>query len=146
MNHTFTLKKGLEVQHKQLMEWKEKLNDECYAHLAAAVEKDNNMLKDTCTGYDVMRGSDLDMIVANWKPELPLPVFESGDVFKNTYLTLVIIRTHDNLYQLAGNCKLIGDLYSDKPRTYEEMQEHLRYLQAKKIGRLAVDLLTNYEN
>jgi hypothetical protein len=59
----FTVQEGLEIQRKQLLEWKLILNRKTYSALAAECKKRNQLnLK---TGSDVFRGTDMNNFVHN---------------------------------------------------------------------------------
>lgn len=64
----FTLIDGLNTQMKQLLSWKKKLNAECYDSLLGYAAKENERLSPNASGYDVVRGTDLDRHIGNWKP------------------------------------------------------------------------------
>jgi hypothetical protein len=65
----FTVEDGLAIQAKQLAEWKTKLIPECYQALEDACKQQNNHpLERPVDGYMIMRGTQLDAIVSNWKP------------------------------------------------------------------------------
>lgn len=69
---TFTVEDGIKVQREQLAQWKQRLNDTCYAYLCKELLKlmapHSNGGKVFTSGYDVPRGSDIDNIVLNYRP------------------------------------------------------------------------------
>lgn len=78
--HTLSLKAGLRIQTEQLLRWKLRLNPQCYAALRDYAEKQNELLlarpEAEISGYDVTRGTDLDMLVVNWQPGPTCPADE----------------------------------------------------------------------
>jgi len=65
MDPSFTVEKGLELQAKNLAEWKRKLKPAIYAEVKAQVERENKWLAPDATGYDVTRGQSISNIVHN---------------------------------------------------------------------------------
>lgn len=61
----FTLEDALQVQKENLVDWKTKLNTECYNALELRILASNKGITDP---FLIKRGSDLSMFVANWKP------------------------------------------------------------------------------
>lgn len=53
---------GITYQEQHLAQWKSVLKPEVYERLEAIATKDNDKAK---TGYDIVRGQDLDTIVHN---------------------------------------------------------------------------------
>lgn len=72
MTVKLSLERGLEIQKQHLIEWSTKLNNKCFADLIEWVDIKNNELKDGDSGLDVMRGTSLDIFVANWRPNAKL--------------------------------------------------------------------------
>ena len=70
MLRDFTIKEGLEVQRKDLVEWERVLKTEVYAKLCEWVTKQNSEMDQHpmrvhFTGYNVTRGVDIDNAVRN---------------------------------------------------------------------------------
>jgi len=65
MDPSFTVEKGLELQAKNLAEWKKKLKPRFYLLVKATVLADNDRLAPDATGYDVTRGNAISNIVHN---------------------------------------------------------------------------------
>jgi len=63
-NPAFTIEKGLEVQAANLAFWKKILKDSVYKKLVIEIEKAQKRIK-TTDGYDIVRGSTIDCIIAN---------------------------------------------------------------------------------
>ena len=59
----FTIELGLEIQAKQLAEWKSILLPEVYEALYEYATRKNHEAK---LGYDVRRGTDLDNYIGNY--------------------------------------------------------------------------------
>ena len=59
----FTIEQGLEVQAKQLAEWKSILINEVYEALYEYATRKNHEAK---TGWDIRRGTDLDNYIGNY--------------------------------------------------------------------------------
>jgi hypothetical protein len=62
MNENFTVAEGIKVQTQQLKQWESVLKPEISAKLNEIVTSKNHLAK---TGYDVFRGVDIDMVIAN---------------------------------------------------------------------------------
>ena len=65
MDPSFTVEKGLELQAKNLAEWKKKLRPAFFAEVKKQVERENKWLAPDATGYDVTRGNAISNIVHN---------------------------------------------------------------------------------
>lgn len=63
-NPAFTIEKGLEVQAANLAFWKKILKASAYKKLVIEIEKAQKRIKIT-DGYDIVRGSTIDCIIAN---------------------------------------------------------------------------------
>ena len=63
MEKQFTVEQGLEIQAKQLAEWKSILKDEVYEALHEYATRNNGEAK---TGYNICRGSNLDNYIGNY--------------------------------------------------------------------------------
>ena len=59
----FTISDGIRCQKEQLGNWKRKLIPEVYDALEKEALVDNHKAK---SGYDIFRGSDMDVFVANY--------------------------------------------------------------------------------
>ena len=59
----FTVEEGIKVQNKQLCQWKTVLLPEVYNNLCEYATRNNHLAK---SGYDVKRGTDLDIYIANY--------------------------------------------------------------------------------
>ena len=75
----FTLLDGLNIQMQQLLVWKGKLNQECFDSLMGYAARCNETLAPDATGFDVVRGGDLDRYVANWKPSVEESMLQIAD-------------------------------------------------------------------
>lgn len=64
----FTVQEALEVQSRQLETWKPRLSAACFAALEKRAAHENGKLRDTSTGHDVWRGSQMDDVIHNWRP------------------------------------------------------------------------------
>lgn len=58
----FTIEEGIQIQESQLKEWKSVLSATAYEKLEQLAKADN---KTATSGFDICRGTDLDMIVHN---------------------------------------------------------------------------------
>ena len=58
----FTIEQGLQVQTRQLNEWKSLLKSKVFEKLKKEVTKDNHLAKD---GFDIVRGNSIDNILFN---------------------------------------------------------------------------------
>ena len=58
----FTIEQGLQVQTRQLNEWKSLLKSKVFEKLKKEVIKDNHLAKD---GFDIVRGNSIDNILIN---------------------------------------------------------------------------------
>jgi hypothetical protein len=58
----FTIAEGLKMQENHLKEWKSVLSAEAYEKLEKLAKVDNSK---ATSGYDITRGQDLYMILAN---------------------------------------------------------------------------------
>lgn len=58
----FTIEQGLQVQTRQLNEWKILLKSKVFEKLKKEVTKDNHLAKD---GFDIVRGNSMDAILFN---------------------------------------------------------------------------------
>ena len=58
----FTIEQGLQVQTRQLNEWKSLLKSKVFEKLKKEVIKDNHLAKD---GFDIVRGNSIDNILFN---------------------------------------------------------------------------------
>jgi len=58
----FTVEDGIRVQERQLKDWESVLKPEIYAKLEQYAKKKNHLAK---TGYDIVRGNQLDMLIYN---------------------------------------------------------------------------------
>lgn len=66
----FTIEEGLEVQRKQLADWKLKLNGKCYKALEAYCKTNNEKLNPSFhNGHMVIRGGHLAAFIHSWQPE-----------------------------------------------------------------------------
>lgn len=63
-NKAFTIEKGLEVQADNLAFWKKILKASAYKKLVIEIEKAQKLIKPR-DGYDIIRGSTIDCIIAN---------------------------------------------------------------------------------
>jgi len=62
----FTVSCGMKLQKQSLQMWEKVLNTETFEYLKSTVEKHNKENENiTLTGFDVLRGQDLDSIVTN---------------------------------------------------------------------------------
>lgn len=68
MKVKLSVNEGIAIQSSHLQEWRTKLNPECYADLIEWVDFKNGELRENDSGLDVMRGTSLDIFVANWRP------------------------------------------------------------------------------
>lgn len=62
MEKSFTTQDGINIQTKQLLEWKSILKEECYWKLEEWATKNNNKAEN---GYNITRGTELDNWIAN---------------------------------------------------------------------------------
>jgi len=58
----FTVEEGVEIQRRQLLSWRSVLSAEAFAKLEQLCKADNHKAE---TGHDIIRGTDMDMIVYN---------------------------------------------------------------------------------
>jgi hypothetical protein len=73
MSIKFTVEELLEVQKKQIEEWKPKLSKACYNDLVQWIGAQNGMIQMRMSRGDstmeaVKRGTSLDEFIGNWKP------------------------------------------------------------------------------
>ena len=61
----FTRTDGLLIQQSQLAQWKTVLNENAYHQLRNWVKSQNRKLLPGASGYDVVRGNDLDTFIVN---------------------------------------------------------------------------------
>lgn len=80
MARDFSIKQGIEVQTRQLSEWKQLLKDNVYIALEIYATKDNHLAK---CGDDIKRGCEMERIIDNFlyytrNGELESQLGESG--------------------------------------------------------------------
>jgi hypothetical protein len=63
MRKELSVEEGIEVQNRQLGEWKSILKDEVYEALEEYAKRTNHEAK---TGYDIRRGVSLDNYIGNY--------------------------------------------------------------------------------
>lgn len=63
----FSVKAALETQKQQRLEWKDKLNTDCYHALSDYLTSENAKLNEHSSGFDVVRGTKIHEFVFNWK-------------------------------------------------------------------------------
>jgi hypothetical protein len=63
MEKQFEVQQGLDIQAKQLEQWKSILKDEVYEALYEYATRNNSEAK---TGWDIRRGSDLSNYIGNY--------------------------------------------------------------------------------
>jgi hypothetical protein len=61
----FPLEKGLAIQQEQLLKWQKVLKPEAFERLLKYCNKVNSELPTDSKGFNVFRGTDLDMFVQN---------------------------------------------------------------------------------
>lgn len=67
-NESITVIDTLNIQAKQLLEWKTKLNSDCFADLYSYIVQENKKITIDSDPYSVLRGNDLYQFIANWYP------------------------------------------------------------------------------
>jgi len=73
----FTYSEGLQIQLRQLSEWKGILNSNCYSALKKEARRQNKISStaknprrgNTNAGCMVWRGKDMNSFIVNWKPK-----------------------------------------------------------------------------
>lgn len=63
----FALADGLKQQEIELLDWRDRLNEECYDDLVEFV-KEHARTHVYQTGWDVLRGQSITEFVINWYP------------------------------------------------------------------------------
>jgi hypothetical protein len=122
----FTFENGLDIQHAQLLRWKNILKESMFDRLQAQIDKENQSTRcaivdtDVDNGYEVFRGNDID----NWVANNLMGLIEEEPRTGWTYNTLSYFagRTYPILEVMAVDlrCPNCGDnLGKDKENTVD---------------------------